>query len=106
MLSSNQLKSQSFIINGQIHSEEILDEEIKKIMKIKKIDSSEFKTKLKNILTRANKISRYKHELKKLYEEKINKDNKQQMKLLFDIWYHYFPNDKSIQDIDKKWRKC
>ena len=27
------------------------------------------------------------------------------MKMLFDIWFHFFPNDKNIDEIDKKWRK-
>lgn len=43
--------------------------------------------------------------MKDLYEEKINKDNKAHMKMLYDIWFHHYPNDKDIQDIDKKWRK-
>ena len=25
--------------------------------------------------------------------------------MLFDIWLHFFPNDKDIHEIDKKWRK-
>ena len=27
------------------------------------------------------------------------------MKMLYDIWFKYNPNDKDIQDIDRKWRK-
>ena len=88
-----------------MHSEETINEEIKKIIKIKKITSSEFEKKLKYILLKSNLISKYKYELKKLYEEKIDKNNKQQMKMLYDIWFHYFPNVRDIQDIDKKWRK-
>jgi hypothetical protein len=74
-------------------------------MQIKKITSSDFKKKLKFIFLKSNRIYKYKDELKKLYTEKIDKDNKQQMKMLYDIWSHHFPNDKNIQDIDKKWRK-
>ena len=25
--------------------------------------------------------------------------------MLYDIWFHFNPNDKDIHDIDKKWRK-
>ena len=25
--------------------------------------------------------------------------------MLYDIWLHFFSDDKDIQDIDKKWRK-
>ena len=67
LLSSNQLKSQSFLLNGQMHSEETINEEIKKIIQIKKINSSEFNIKLKYILTKSNLISKYKNLLKKLY---------------------------------------
>lgn len=88
-----------------MHSEETINEEIKKIIQIKKINSSEFNIKLKYILTKSNLISKYKNLLKKLYEEKIDKNNKQQMKMLYDIYFHYFPNIKNIQDIDTKWRK-
>ena len=54
---------------------------------------------------RLNRIVKYKNELKTLYGTKINKDNKNHIKMLFDIWLHFFPKDKDILDIDKKWRK-
>lgn len=105
MTSSIQLKSQSFLFNGQVHSEEAINEELNKIIQIKNITSTDFKIKLYTILIKSNRISKYKNELKSLYEEKINKDDKNHMKMLYDIWFHYFPNIKDIQDIDKKWRK-
>ena len=43
--------------------------------------------------------------MKSLYQEKINKDDKKHMKMLYDIWFHFFNDDKDINDIDKKWRK-
>lgn len=92
-------------MNGQVHSEEKINEEINKIAKIKNISNPEIKNKLKQIFIKTNRLAKYKNELKHLYEEKINKDNKNHMKMLYDIWLHYFPNDKDIQDIDKKWRK-
>ena len=102
---STQLKSLSFLLNGQVHSEEKINEAIEKIIKIKNITSKEFKIRLRQILLKSNQIAKYKNELKTLYGTKINKDNKIHMKMLFDIWSHFFPNDKDIQNIDKKWRK-
>ena len=83
----------------------MINEEIDKIMNIKKIKSKDFKIRLKQIFLRLNRIVRYKNELKALYLTKINKDNKNHMKMLFDIWLHFFPKDKDILDIDQKWRK-
>ena len=74
-------------------------------MNIKKIKSKDFKIRLKQIFLRLNRIVKYKNELKMLYGTKINKDNKNHIKMLFDIWLHFFPKDKDILDIDKKWRK-
>ena len=74
-------------------------------MNIKKIKSKDFKIRLKQIFLRLNRIVKYKNELKTLYGTKINKDNKNHIKMLFDIWLHFFPKDKDILDIDKKWRK-
>ena len=104
-MSSIQLKSQSFLFNNQVHSEETINEEINKIIKIKNITSKEFKNRLKQILLKSNRICKYKNELKTFYGTKINKDNKIHMKMLYDIWFHFNPNDKDIHDIDKKWRK-
>lgn len=74
-------------------------------MQIKKITSTDFNNKLKIVFLKSNRIYKYKDELKKLYTEKINKNNKEHMKMLYDIWSRHFPKDKNIQDIDKKWRK-
>jgi DNA-directed RNA polymerase subunit F len=92
-------------LNNQVHSEEKINEEINKIMKIKNITSREFKNKLNRILIKGNRISKYKSQLKALYEAKIINTNKEHMKMLYDIWFKYNPNDKDIQDIDRKWRK-
>ena len=83
----------------------MINEEIDKIMIIKKIKSKDFKIRLKQIFLRKNRISKYKKELQTLYGTKIDKDNKNHMKMLFDIWLHFFPKDKDILDIDQKWRK-
>ena len=74
-------------------------------MNVKKINSKDFKIRLKQIFLRKNRISKYKKELQTLYGTKIDKDNNNHMKMLYDFWFHYFPNDKDIKDIDKKWRK-
>jgi len=93
------------LLDGKVHSEETINEEINKIIKIKNIKSKEFKNRLKQVLIKANRIAKYKSDLKTLYGTKINKDNKIHMKMLFDIWLHFFPNDEDIHEIDKKWRK-
>lgn len=50
-------------------------------------------------------LTLYQHELSNLYEAKINKDNPQHMKMLYDIYFHFFPYDKKINAKDKKWSK-
>ena len=74
-------------------------------MNIKKINSKDFKIRLKQIFLRKNRISKYKKELQTLYGTKIDKDNNNHMKMLYDIWSHFYPKDNDIHDIDKKWRK-
>ena len=88
-----------------MHSEETLNEQIEKIIKIKNIKNLDIKKKLKLIIGKSNRIAKYKSELKSLYQEKINKDDKKHMKMLYDIWFHFFKDEKDIHDIDKKWRK-
>jgi hypothetical protein len=52
-----------------------------------------------------NQITKYKKELAMLYEQKIDKNNKNHLKMLFDIWSHFNSNDHNIRDIDQKWSK-
>ena len=40
-----------------------------------------------------------------LYEQKIDKSNKNHLKMLFDIWNRFFKNDPNIKEIDQKWSK-
>ena len=40
-----------------------------------------------------------------LYEQKIDKNNKDHLKMLFDIWNRFFKNDPNIKEIDQKWSK-
>jgi hypothetical protein len=54
---------------------------------------------------KSNQITRYKKDLTLLYEEKIDKNNRQHMKMLYDIWAHFNKNDLNINSIDKKWGK-
>jgi hypothetical protein len=54
---------------------------------------------------KSNKITKYKKDLILLYEEKIDKNNPQHMKMLFDIWCRFKKNDRNINAIDKKWSK-
>ena len=53
---------------------------------------------------KSNRLTKYKKDLKSFYEEKINKNNKTHMKMLYDIYFHFKKNDKTIEDIDQKWR--
>ena len=52
---------------------------------------------------KSNRITKYKKDLISLYEEKIDKNNIQHMNMLFNIWLRFYPNDRNIQAIDKKW---
>ena len=61
--------------------------------------------KLKQIFIKANRITKYKKDLTLLYEEKIDKNNRKHMKMLFDIWLRFNKNDRNIKPIDKKWSK-
>ena len=40
-----------------------------------------------------------------LYEQKINKNDKNHLKMLFDIWNRFVKNDPNIREIDTKWSK-
>ena len=40
-----------------------------------------------------------------LYEQKIDKNNKDHLKMLFDIWNIFFKNYPNIKEIDQKWSK-
>lgn len=54
---------------------------------------------------KANRITKYKKDLTLLYEEKIDKNDRQHMNMLFGIWNHFMRNDRNIREIDKKWGK-
>ena len=54
---------------------------------------------------RKNQITKYKKELAVLYEEKIDKNNNNHIKMLFDIWARFNKNDSNIKLIDQKWSK-
>ena len=45
------------------------------------------------------------HRLIDRYEEKIDKNNQNHIKMLFDIWTRFNPNDYNIKLIDQKWSK-
>ena len=54
---------------------------------------------------KSNQITKYKKDLTLLYEEKIDKNNRQHMQMLYDIWARFNKNDLNINSIDKKWGK-
>ena len=78
---------------------------MEEISQIKNIPSPIFKFKLQSIFTRKNQITKYKKELALLYEEKIDKNNNNHIKMLFDIWTKFNKNDFNIKLIDQKWSK-
>jgi len=78
---------------------------VEEISQIKKINSPIFKFKLQTIFKRKNQITKYKKELAMLYEQKIDKSNKNHLKMLVDIWNRFFRNDPNIKEIDQKWSK-
>ena len=78
---------------------------MEEISQIKNIPSPVFKFKLTSIFIRKNQITKYKKELAMLYEQKIDKNNKDHLKMLFDIWNRFFKNDPNIKEIDQKWSK-
>ena len=78
---------------------------MEEISQIKDLPSPVFKNKLKSIFLKSNNIIKYKKDLISLYEEKIDKNNKQHMNMLFDIWLRFKSDDKSIKPVDKKWGK-
>ena len=45
---------------------------------------------------KSNQITKYKKDLTLLYEEKIDKNNKQHMKMLYDIWARFNKYDLKI----------
>jgi DNA-directed RNA polymerase len=101
---SVQLKNQAiYIFNGQIHTEQEISQKVEEISYIKELPSPIFKSKLKTIFMKSNRITKYKKDLISLYEEKIDKNNIQHMNMLFNIWLRFYPNDRNIQAIDKKW---
>ena len=54
---------------------------------------------------KSSQITKYKKDLTLLYEEKIDKNNRQHMKMLYDIWVRFNKYDLKINSIDKKWGK-
>ena len=103
---SVQLKSQvTYIFNGHIHTEPEISQKVEEISRIKNLPSLTFKTKLKSIFMKSNKITKYKKDLITLYEEKIDKNNIQHMNMLYDIWLRFNRYDRNIMPIDKKWSK-
>jgi hypothetical protein len=60
---------------------------------------------LNSIFKRKNQITKYKKDLAMLYEQKINKNDKNHLKMLFDIWNRFVKNDPNIREIDSKWSK-
>ena len=103
---SVQLKNQAtYIFNGHIHTESDISQKVEEISRIKNLPSPFFKTKLKSIFMKSNQITKYKKDLILLYEEKIDRNNQQHMKMLFDIWLRFNKNDRNIKPIDKKWSK-
>ena len=76
---------------------------MEEISQIKNINSPIFKFKLQSIFKRMNQITKYKKELAMLYEQRIDKDNKNHLKMLFEIWNRFNPTDRNIAVIDQKW---
>ena len=60
---------------------------------------------MNSIFKRKNQITKYKKDLAMLYEQKINKNDKNHLKMLFDIWNRFVKNDPNIREIDTKWSK-
>ena len=56
-------------------------------------------------MIKGNAITKLKHELSDLYEIKINIKEGNNKKMLFEIWEHFNPEDKEIEEIDEKWWK-
>ena len=104
MANSVQLKHQAtYIFNGQVHLEKDISQKVEEISQIKKIHSPIFKFKLNSIFKRKNQITKYKKELAMLYEQKIDKNDKNHLQMLFDIWNRFIKNDRNIKEIDQKW---
>lgn len=78
---------------------------MEEISQIKNITSPIFKFKLQSIFIRKNQITKYKKELAMLYEQKIDKNNKNHIKMLFDIWRRFNKYDQNIKEVDQKWSK-
>ena len=106
MGNSIQLKNQAtYIFNGQIHTQQEISQKVEEISLIKDLPSPIFKNKLNTIFMKSNRITKYKKNLILLYEEKIDKNNRLHMGMLFDIWLRFNPNDRNISLVDKKWSK-
>ena len=106
LANSVQLKNQvTYIFNGQVHTEKDITQKVEEISQIKKINSPIFKFKLQSIFMRQNQITKYKKELAMLYEQKIDRNDKNHLQMLFDIWNRFIKNDHNINIIDQKWSK-
>ena len=88
-----------------MHQENDITQKVEEISQIKNINSPIFKFKLRSIFIRKNQITKYKKELAMLYEQKIDKNNKNHVKMLFDIWKRFNKYDQNIKEIDQKWSK-
>ena len=39
-----------------------------------------------------------------LYKDKIDINNREHSQMLYDIFYHFKPEEKNIKEIDQRWR--
>ena len=88
-----------------MHQENDITQKVEEISQIKNINSPIFKFKLRSIFIRKNQITKYKKELAMLYEQKIDKNNKNHIQMLLDIWNRFIKNNHNINIIDQKWSK-
>jgi hypothetical protein len=88
-----------------MHTKESITNIVKEICKIKNINSKTFSNKLNLILLKGNAITKYKNELAELYKDKIDINNREHSQMLYEIFYHFKPEEKNIKEIDQRWRK-
>jgi hypothetical protein len=85
-------------------NEEEMNKIVNTIITVKKINDNFFKNQLFKLIKNYNKLIENKKRIRELYKEKFDKDNKQHVEILYQIW-EILKGNRDIELIDQRWCK-
>lgn len=108
LMNSRQLSSQikKFLESDEedINNQERIEKMLNIINRVKGIRNPEFSDRFLRIMNSYFKVKEYKAEIKALYKEKFDIENKEHFEMLIKIW-EILKGDRDIQLVDQKWCK-